>query len=306
MKLKSTEIERIWQEQIRPRVFRKAELSSSPVTVFLGAQPGAGKTQGGKMADQLHADRPLVHIVGDDYRKYHPDYKYLVTHDPLRMPAVTGHASGEWIRMCVEYAHKHSYSVLIEGTWRNPSTVLDAAKAAKAVGRATHAIALAVPPPLSQLGLLDRFYRDQSRGLPARWTPPAAHQTVIERLPDTVGVIAGSDLIDRMSITDRTGRLLCDDKTRALEVFETEFNRSLNAGERELIGERIRFIADCHARFTPSNTEAGELITSLYAQVEKRAPERSINDVLAERVAQKRGQIKDQAPRVYRKASRSR
>ena len=42
-------------------------------------------------------------------------------------------------------------------------------------GRLAYGAALAVPPVLSRLAMLERYYRDRSVGLPARWTPAEAH-----------------------------------------------------------------------------------------------------------------------------------
>ena len=41
-------------------------------------------------------------------------------------------------------------------------------------GRLAYGAALAVPPVLSRLAMLERYYRDRSVGLPARWTPAEA------------------------------------------------------------------------------------------------------------------------------------
>mgnify|MGYP003622369322 CR=1 FL=1 len=53
-------------------------------------------------------------------------------------------------------------------------------------GRLAYGAALAVPPVLSRLAMLERYYRDRSVGLPARWTPAEAHDNAVANLPATV------------------------------------------------------------------------------------------------------------------------
>ncbi|MCI6583640.1 MAG: zeta toxin family protein [Mobiluncus sp.] len=81
-----------WENRVKPLVFADVTTSHNPVTVFLGGQPGAGKTQATKIAQQQFGDKYLVSIVGDDFRRFHPDFKYLMETDPLRMPDVTARA----------------------------------------------------------------------------------------------------------------------------------------------------------------------------------------------------------------------
>lgn len=114
-----------WVNDIMPFVFRRAKAQLHPTTVFIGGQPAAGKTSGQELARNLHQD--ITPIVGDDYRQYHPDYKRLLEENPLHMPEVTAELAGVWTGMCVKHADEYGYPIIIEGTWRNPATVLDEA-----------------------------------------------------------------------------------------------------------------------------------------------------------------------------------
>lgn len=120
--------------------------SSTPVTVFLGAQPGAGKTNAQSIITGMYGSGSLMPIVGDDFRSYHPDYETLLKTNPLEMPNKTARAAGIWTGMAVEWARENSVSCIIEGTWRNKLTVLQEVERAVNANRKTHAILLAVPP----------------------------------------------------------------------------------------------------------------------------------------------------------------
>lgn len=88
------DVEGIWRDDIRP-VVDAAERSDKPCTVFVGGQPGAGKTRATHLVrvSGLH-DGPLLPVNGDDLRQYHPDYDRLCDEEPLAMPERTAKASG--------------------------------------------------------------------------------------------------------------------------------------------------------------------------------------------------------------------
>ena len=53
--------------------------SVSPVLVSIGAQPGAGKTRALEASlKTFYSGQTFVSIIGDDFRKFHPDYKKVM------------------------------------------------------------------------------------------------------------------------------------------------------------------------------------------------------------------------------------
>lgn len=247
----------IWRHSICPLVFAEAKPSNNPVTVFLGGQPAAGKTEGWQLAQSEISD--LIPVIGDDFRPYHPQYRHLIKNDVTSMPAETAQASGRWIGMCVNRANRQRYSILIEGTWRNADTVLREARIAKDLGRRTWAIIIATPPILSRLGMLSRFYGMLQAGREARWTPPQAHDHTVRLLHTTVSEIAQSDLIDRFTVTNRQGNRLYDstkdDRSEATRVWKEAFDRSLTDEEAEFMRRELIRLDDLYRRFTPDKAE---------------------------------------------------
>ncbi|WP_270319490.1 zeta toxin family protein [Bifidobacterium adolescentis] len=100
-------------------------------------------------------------------------------------------------------------------------------------GRLAYGAALAVPPVLSRLAMLERYYRDRSVGLPARWTPAEAHDNAVANLPATVRAVAASLLVDRLTVIDRGGGVLYDgaDPDMFAGQWERGFHRPLSAVE---------------------------------------------------------------------------
>jgi Zeta toxin len=206
--LSEVELVERFSAKVKRSVFGRGQASSEPVTVFVGGQPGAGKTRAGQWAGEFHPG--IVPIITDDLRRYHPDYDRLLETDPLRMPDVTAHAMGRWMQMCVDFAHEKGFSSLIEGTWRVAELVLATAQEAKAQDRGTHAVVVAVPAEISRMSTLGRYYEDHVLGKPSRWTPPQAHEVAVAGLPDSVARVSASDLIDRFTVIDRAGVVLFD------------------------------------------------------------------------------------------------
>lgn len=235
-------IEEIWSAAVKPTVFGKSEHDPAPLTVFLGGQPGAGKTAGAKTAQALNPEHQITPIIGDDYREFHPDYFALVQEDPLSMPSETSHAEGEWIGMCVSHADREDYSVSIEGTWRNPATVLDEAARAKRLGRSTHAVIVAVPYLLSRIRALERFVSGRAENGKGRWTPPTAQEKVVENLSESVRKISLSPDIDRFTVVGSRGIVfdsLRDARAMGWQAWHAEFDRPLSPEERTEAKEKI-------------------------------------------------------------------
>lgn len=270
----AVDVKGIWRDDIRP-IIDAAERSDDPCTVFVGGQPGAGKTRATRLVriSGLH-DGSLLPVNGDDLRQYHPDYNRLCDEDPLAMPERTAKASAAWIRMTMEYVDENRIPAIVEGTWRNAATVLDEAANAKRAGRSTHAVVLAVPPVLSRIAILERYYRDRSAGLPARWTPASAHENAVANLPATVRAVATSPLIDRFTVISRDGEVLFDGTGGRKEDGWDEWRDAMSRfdfAERDAQLARINFLERAWSAFTPDNDDARMLLDRIHKTIRPKA-----------------------------------
>lgn len=145
MRLHAEQRDKIWADEIIPEEFEFSMPSPHPMTIMVGAQPGAGKSEAIQRLRLLYPDENLTYINPDELRTYHPDAKRLMKENPTVMPKRTAHASADWTAKSIRYANDHQYSIELEGTWRNPEKALDIMRQAKAAGRTVHAVALAVP-----------------------------------------------------------------------------------------------------------------------------------------------------------------
>ncbi len=200
----ATELARRWTELIRPRLFRRAQAATDPTALFIGAQPGAGKTQTAARITARYG-RPLVWIDSDELRKFHPQFRDIMRADPLRMAVLTNQAASTWVQMAITEARAAGYDVLIENSFHTPDVVLAEAARFKDAGYTTHAVALAVPGRDSRLGAVHRYVDAAAAGRTARWTNLASHEAGMAGLPATVQALQNSPVIDRLTITDRAG-----------------------------------------------------------------------------------------------------
>lgn len=262
--LDDAQIRNIWENSVKPRVFRSAVQEATPLTVFLGGQPGSGKTQAVSTFRNLFKNQVITPIIGDDLRIYHPEYLHFLKNDPLHMPDVTAQAAGQWIALCVDYANQNNISIVIEGTWRNKDTVLAEASRANKLGRITHAVALSVPPLITRVSILERFYRDVDSGKQTRWTPPQAHENTVKILESNVKSIAFSTAIDRFSVLSRTALLYDSETTKlprryGIEQWEGEFRRPITRMETHRLYSTLTDIENAARRLGMETSDLIEI-----------------------------------------------
>lgn len=201
--------------------------SDPQVLLSVGAQPGAGKTRAIEaVRAAFYPDHDLAAVVGDDLRKYHPDYARLVRDpDPLAMPAATADLSGWLVGQALDWAAEHGHSVLVEGTLRRPGTTLSTLERFHSAGAITHLVVLGVPEAVSWIGCLDRYLTSLARDGAARWTPQEAHDAGYTGTPATLAAAGATAAVHRLSVVARDGAVAYDgtrdvaDRTRSQEAL---------------------------------------------------------------------------------------
>lgn len=68
--LSTEQLREIFEREIAPTLIRGGSAELHPTVVFVGAQPGAGKTLA--IADVAEEHRSAVAVIGDDFRAFHP------------------------------------------------------------------------------------------------------------------------------------------------------------------------------------------------------------------------------------------
>ncbi|WP_444960883.1 zeta toxin family protein [Nocardiopsis sp. M1B1] len=181
-----------------------APTPDSPVLVLVGGQTGAGKSRA--VADIMERHKGIVPIIGDELRAFHPRYREVMRTENLAMPDATAQASGEFLRRSLDHAVAERYSVLLEGTFRNPLMVVQTAERFHQEGYQVEVVGLAVPERTSLLSTVDRYLEAPEHA--ARWTPARAHSISYRMVPATLQAMEDSPHIQRLSVTNRAGENL--------------------------------------------------------------------------------------------------
>jgi|GEM_PF-3161094 len=202
--LTAAELDAGWS-RIRRLVDFAHEPSPTPTVVFLGAQPAAGKSVAQSRIDRWYG-RSFLAVDSDELRQHHPRFEHIAATDPVRLPVLVNQAASEWTRRLIGYAREHHIDTIVENTFHNPDTIVDSATQFRQAGYHTHVVALAVPPEVSRLAMVDRFTTSHQAGdLAARWTTRTAHDKAATGVVDTVTRIHATGAADRLTIVDRTG-----------------------------------------------------------------------------------------------------
>lgn len=205
--LSTAELKSRFERVVVPRYLepQKGRSSDHPSVVFVGGQPGAGKSA---TLERLRRSRPgSVTINGDELRMFHPDYAKLMREQPLRMPAVTARASGAWVAMCNDYLRERGVSAAIETTLRRVTLLLGELEKFRGAGFHTELHIVAVYAALSRVSILSRFIeqiRDTGAG---RWTPSELHDATFHTLPGSVRELSVSGLLDVVVVKGRDQRV---------------------------------------------------------------------------------------------------
>ncbi len=207
-RLDDRELAVIFGLSIFPVLFGDADRSDEPLAILVGAQPGAGKSRAGAAA--AHESRqPIVEIIGDDLRAFHPRYRQLLALDPSAMPDATAQAAGAWVERCIQYAARQRISVLVEGTFRNPSVATGTAQLFRENGFRVQVNLVAVPAPISHLSIADRFVSGIQEHGHGRFTSVDAHDSAMSSLPATMKALQEAAMPwDQFVVRDRNGVLI--------------------------------------------------------------------------------------------------
>jgi UDP-N-acetylglucosamine kinase len=195
--LSEADSRRIFRDQIVPEELAVAATQDNPVVVFVAGQPGAGKTQTtDDIKEQLDRRGGAVVVNSDYYKPYHPEYNRLLAEDDRTAAPYTSMDGRRWMAQAEEYLIAHRADTIIETTMRDPGDFIEPAKMFRDAGYRVEVAIMAVPEPLSRLGIVHR-YHDQVQQLGhGRLTPRANHDASYR------GVLDAAEVIDRERIVD--------------------------------------------------------------------------------------------------------
>lgn len=244
--LPDAENARIFEEDIKPRIFSRVVAQERPVAIIFGGQPGSGKSAAvDKAVGELAPRGGCIEIIGDDLRPHHPAYADLMARDDRSAAFFTDRDSARWVERALVHAREVKVNVVVEGTFRNPEVVTGTMRAFRQAGFQIEARVLAVNRNFSLQGILQRYEVQKFDRGAGRMTSDAAHEAAYAGLPQSLALVEEHRLADRLTVYRRGAQRLYTnhlqhgewkEPSRALEVLTAERERPLSLSEsRELL-----------------------------------------------------------------------
>lgn len=191
--------------------------------MFLGGQPGTGKTS---IVNANDAFPDYIKINGDEYRKYHPHFKDIISYDLENMPSRTQNFVNECVERLIDDLSDAGYNLIIEGTLRDPQVTINTCRTLKNKGYKTDLLIVAVDAVVSWESTINRAELQKEMCETPRLVPIDKYNYIVNNLTRSVQTIDAAGCFDRIHVINRDSKILYPDssgRTAAL-VIEEQLN----------------------------------------------------------------------------------
>lgn len=177
----------------------------SHAVIFLGGQPGVGKSNFYTQDNNLHG---YIVIDGDLYRKYHPHYNDIIKYDMENYANRTQPFVNECIERLVSDLSDQGYNLIIEGTLRDPNVPINTCKMLTSKGYVADMYVITVEAILSWESTISRANILLGMGCAPRLVPIDKYNMIIHSLPDNLKEIENSGCFNSLNIINRNYQVL--------------------------------------------------------------------------------------------------
>jgi UDP-N-acetylglucosamine kinase len=172
---------------------------------ILGGQPGSGKSTFYSGNESLNG---YVTINGDQYRKYHPRYDDIVKYDLDNYANRTQSFVNQVVEQLINDLSDGGYSIIIEGTLRNPTVPIKTCELLKEKGYNTRLVVVACNAERSWKSTMLRAHLMQEMGEKPRFVPIDKYNMIVNNLPDSLDAISNKQCFDCIKIINRDNDVL--------------------------------------------------------------------------------------------------
>jgi UDP-N-acetylglucosamine kinase len=206
---------RIFEERVVPRELAVGTPQAAPHAVFVGGQPGAGKTLTARaVVDRLRKRGTSIVVNSDFYKPFHPEYRRLLAEDDKTAAAYISLDGRRWKAMAEQYLRDRRVDVVSETTMRDPGDFLEPARVFDEAGYQSEAVIIAVPQAMSRLGIVARYHEQVQATGHGRLTLRANHDGSYAGLLHAAREIDEHFLVDRVAVIRRGNELLYSNEPR--------------------------------------------------------------------------------------------
>ncbi|MFI5731123.1 zeta toxin family protein [Kribbella sp. NPDC051587] len=226
----------IFSSRIVPRELAGAMRQERPAVVFIGGQPGAGKTATTDMIKRTMGLRgQAAHVCGDFYKPYHPDYVRLQAEDERTAGAYTRLDTRLWHAAAEDWARARGCHTVVETALADPEEFARAAANFGAAGFRVEVAVLAVPEALSRLGIVARYLDQIALHGRGRFVARSNHDGCYRGIPATIAAVQANQLADNVIVFRRGAAVV----TAAQRAENGSWSGSQHLAE-DVAGERSR------------------------------------------------------------------
>ena len=230
----------VWEEQILDRNPFALANQENPQGFVLGGQPGAGKSSLTEIIkNNLHDN--ILEINGDNFRKYHPNYKNLQKEKGQDSSIHTQEFAGKMTNAILNKAIQEKYNIVIEGTFRTVEAPLKTLKQFKDNGYETNVLVQTCKQDISWASCIERYEKALiETPNEARFTPKEHHDLVVKNLAKNVKEVAKSGLVDNMQVFARLPVKGNPNEFTQKEIYNSNSKKMVNSAtiEKHIFGER--------------------------------------------------------------------
>ena len=190
---------------------------SAPSGYVLGGQPGAGKSYLTKSIKSKNSN--VVAIVGDDFRRWHPNFSEIQEKFGKDSSKITAPFAGKVTEAMIKRAIEEKYNVLIEGTFRTAETPLKTLQNLKDNGYRTVVLIKTCPAEVSWNRCLSRYeegLKEQQGN--QRYTAKEHHDLVVSNLAKNADTVFKSGLVDMFMVVGDSGKVIFDSTKNNLNL----------------------------------------------------------------------------------------
>lgn len=211
-------------------ISRNCKEDKDPICIYLGGQPGAGKSSRSMKLKSQKFENDFVEIGIDNYRTYHPNYleieKTIRKHWENRIPTnndspgndiadFTHNFAGKITDILTELASKKRYNILFEWGMREPFGPLKTMQQLHRLGYKNIVDFIAVHKNVSLMACNMRAEIMNNQKHIIRKVPEYFHEKCVESLPESCQTIyemgyLNDKIIDSFTITTRDKDIIFD------------------------------------------------------------------------------------------------
>ena len=239
-------------------ISRNCNPVDNPTAIFVGGQPGCGKTV--MSMDLKNQMENVIEIGIDNYRMYHP--KYLEIEKTIRefwkdkkesindtpgndIANFTHYFAGVMTDKLIEMGKKQKYNMILDWGMREPDSPLKCMKDLKEKKYNNLVFFVNTNKELSYEACNMRYDIMKESNRIIRKVPKDFHDFCVETLPDSINKIykigVGNKLIDYMAIVKRNNKVIWDLNSKEMpgEIFKLGMNEVNSVKNNSVVAENI-------------------------------------------------------------------